>query len=102
VVARQLELSDKAVELLAYFALKEGASFKEACAALWPSAAPEDGAAFFKQTVDEINRVVRETTTGNPSALIVPAGTPSARTEPEPPRIMVRVLGPIPYVEVVE
>jgi hypothetical protein len=93
--------SDKAVELLAFFSLKDSATFDAACVALWPSAGLDDAAAFFKQTVDEINRVVREAT-GNPSPVIVGPGGSSASPEDPPPRIMVRVLTGKPYVEVCE
>ena len=98
---QRLELSDKAVELLAFFSLKDSATFDSACAALWPSVGADDAAAFFKQTVDEINRVVREAT-GNPSPVIVGPGGSSAPAEAPPPRIMVRVLTGKPYVEVCE
>lgn len=99
-MSQRLDLSDKAVELLAYHSFMKGATFEDACAALWPTATPADAAAFYKQTVDEINRVARETT-GNPSPVMVPAGVASTPPEPAPPKIMVRVLGK-PYVEVVE
>jgi hypothetical protein len=100
-VPERLELSDKAVELVAFFSLNDSATFDSACVALWPSLGADDAAAFFKQTVDEINRVVREAT-GNPSPVIVGPGGSSARAETPPPRIMVRVLTGKPYVEVCE
>jgi hypothetical protein len=98
---QHLELSDKAVELLAFFSLKHSATFDSACAALWPSLGAIDAAAFFKQTVDEINRVVREAT-GNPSPVIVAPGDSSAPADGPPPGIVVRVLRGKPYVEVCE
>jgi hypothetical protein len=98
---QRLDLSDKAVELLAFFSLKDSATFDSACVALWPSADASDAAAFFKQTVDEINRVVREAT-GNPFPVIVGSGVSSAPAEAAPPRIMVRVMTGKPYVEVCE
>jgi hypothetical protein len=98
---KRLELSDKAVELLAFFSFKDSATFDSACAALWPSVGFSDAAAFFKQTADEINRVVREAT-DNPSPVIVGPGGSFAPTEAAPPRIMVRVLAGKPYVEVCE
>jgi len=100
-VPQRIELSDKAVELLAFFSLKDSATFDSACAALWPSVGASDAAVFFKQTVDEINRVVREAT-GNLSPVIVGPGSSSAPSESPPPRIIVRVLTGKPYVEVCE
>lgn len=98
---QRLDLSDKAVELLAFFSLKESATFDSACAALWPSVGASDAAAFFQQTVDEINRVVREAT-GNSSPVIVGPGALSVPAKAPPPRIMVRALTGKPYVEVCE
>ncbi len=95
---QRLELSNKAVELLPYFSLKESATFDSACAALWPSVDASDAAAYFKQTVDEINRVVREAS-GDPSPVIVGPGSSSAPSGAPPPKIMVRVLTGKPYVE---
>ena len=66
---------------------------------MWPSAAASDAAAFFKQTVDEINRVVREAT-GNPSRVFVGPGGSSAPAEEPPPRSMVRLLTDESFAEV--
>lgn len=98
-MTRRLALSDKAVELLALFSLKDSATFDSVCAALWPSVDVNDAAVFFEQTLDEINRVVREAT-GNPSPLIVSPGSSLALSGAPPPRIVVRVLTGKPYVEV--
>jgi hypothetical protein len=100
-VPQRLELSDKAVELLAFFSLKDSSTFESACAALWPSMSATDSALIFKQTVDEINRVVREAT-GNPSPVILSPGGSPAPADAPPPKITVRVLTGKPYVEVCE
>ena len=86
---------------MAYLTMHDPWNFDSACTALWPSVGASDAAAYFKQTVDEINRVVRDAT-GNPAPVIVGPGASVDPDEAPPPRIMVRVLTGKPYVEVYE
>lgn len=96
---RRLDLSDKAVELMAYLSLHRGpgGSNEQTARALWPHEPLDQAMRLLDNTVAEVNDIVA-LETGKP----VPA-IPSADYGPTlpglHPRILVRILGE-PCVEV--
>lgn len=99
---RRLDLSDKAVELMAYLSLhRDDVSDEEIARALWPRKPLGRAMQLLAETADEVNAVVvRES--GNPTPVIGPHERPGP-TLPglEPPRLLVSILGK-PCVELYE
>jgi hypothetical protein len=55
---RQLELSDKAVELMAFLTTQADPTKEKILSALWPRKSVEDGGELLDETKAEVNRVV--------------------------------------------
>ncbi len=88
-MARELDLTDKAVELMAFLSLKRDQA-GDAAAALWPDETPARAAQLLERTVREINATVA-LATGTSRPVIGDARSP-AGTGPAP-RVSVEVLG---------
>ncbi|MGH9164520.1 MAG: hypothetical protein ACRDZW_03265 [Acidimicrobiales bacterium] len=97
---RRLDLSDKAVELMAFLSLHPHVTEDQIVAAVWPNKSRERGVQLLAETVTEVNRVVARAT-GNLTPAIE---APGQFTGPSPPglapRVLVRLMVPEPYVEV--
>lgn len=94
---RRVELSDKAVELMAYLATHPGCANEATARALWPREPLERALGLLDDTVAEVNEVVAAET-GKPLPAI-PTGPPGPTLPGLAPRVLVRLLGR-PFVEV--
>lgn len=96
---RRLDLSDKAVELMAYLSMHRGqsGSNEQTARALWPWEPLDRAMRLLHETVAEVNDVVARET-GKPGPAIPTADLPPMLPD-QHPQILVRVLGE-PCVEV--
>ena len=96
---RRLDLSEKAIELMAYLSLHPGpgGSNEQTARALWPHEPLERAMRLLDETVAEVNDVVARET-GKPVPAI-PSGDPGPALPGLHPRILVRIFGE-PCVEV--
>lgn len=98
---RRLDLSDKAVELMAYLSLhRDDVSDEEIARALWPRKPLDRAMQLLVETAEEVNAVVARES-GNPTPVIAPHDRGPTLPGPQPPRLMVRILGK-PCVELYE
>jgi hypothetical protein len=97
---RRLELSDKAVELMAYLTMHHRqATDTEIVRALWPRKTHERGVELLRETVAELNAAAAAAT-GRPVVAGPGQDLGSARSEPSA-RLYLRIMGE-PCVEVYE
>lgn len=95
-----LALSDKAVELMAYLSLHDGANMDQILAAVWPTEPPLRSRRLFDNTAVEINRVASEATGDASPVLLTPNAAGPRPISSSGSRVMVNVMRAKPCVEV--
>ncbi len=96
---RRLDLSDKAVELMAYLSMhSHQATEQDIARALWPRESPQRASELLAERASEVNRVVARAT-GNLTPVLAVPGVDLPSDAGPAPRVLVRLLGE-PYVEV--
>lgn len=98
---QRLEISDKAVELMVFVSMhRDDATEERIVAALWPRKSLARGVQLLQETVAEINHAAALATGDLTPAIVAPGQVPEPVLPGRTPRVLVRVLCPIPFVEV--